>query len=55
MSKRGLKELRRTEIVVEETEKELISEFLEDLKEIAIMINNHELARMKVEKWEKRL
>ena len=35
--------------------KEDVSEFLEDLKEIAIMINNHELARMKVEKWEKRL
>lgn len=28
-------------------------EFVNDLKEIAITINNHELTRMKVEKWDK--
>lgn len=35
--------------------KELIAEFIQDLKEIATTIKNHELARMKVEKWIDRL
>ena len=29
----------------------LLDDIVADLKEIAITINNHELARMKVEKW----
>jgi len=38
--------------LIDDSNTRLISKFLEELKEIATTINNHELARMKVEYWE---